>query len=77
MKKRYLFLLLAGVLSLASCKNNKKNNNNNDTPSGSSGTVTAVSLDKQQMDVIIGKRSSDITVTVTGEGDYGWISSQS
>ena len=70
MKKRYLFLLLAGVLSLASCKNNKKNNNNNDNPSGSSGTVTAVSLDKQQMDVIIGKRSSDITVTVTGEGDY-------
>lgn len=62
MKKRSLFLLLAGMLSLASC--GKKDV----TPPG--GSVSSVSISQESMEVQLGKRSSDITVTVSGEGDY-------
>ena len=62
MRKRSLVLLLASVLSLASC------NINNVTPPG--GTVSSVSISQSTIDVQLGKRSSDVTVTVEGEGDY-------
>lgn len=62
MRKRSLVLLLASVLSLASC--GKKNV----TPPG--GTVSSVALSQSTIDVQLGKRSSDVTVTVEGEGDY-------
>ena len=62
MKKSYLVLLLAGVLSLASCA--EKNGDN------ASGTVSAVSLSQASMDVQVGKRSGDITVNLAGEGEF-------
>ena len=62
MRKRSLVLLLASVLSLASC--GKKET----TPLG--GTVNSVSLSTSAIDVQLGKRSSDVTVTVEGEGDF-------
>ena len=64
MKKRYLFLLLAGVLSLASCQGGKKGNNK------VNGSVKSVSLSQESMDVQVGKRSGDVTVTLAGEGEF-------
>lgn len=64
MKKRLLPLLLAGLmtLGLAGCDDSE------DVPLN--GSVSEVSLSQNSIDVQLGKRSSDVTVTVTGEGDY-------
>ena len=64
MKKRLLPLLLAGLmtLGLAGCDDSE------DVPLN--GNVSEVSLSQNSIEVQLGKRSSDVTVTVTGEGDY-------
>ena len=62
MKKRSLFLLLIGALSLVGCE--KKG----DAPPG--GTVSSVSISQPSIEVQLGKRSTDVTVTVDGEGDF-------
>lgn len=62
MKKRSLFLLLAGMLTLASC--GKKD----ETPPG--GSVSSVSISQPSIEVKSGKRSTDVTVTLEGEGEY-------
>ena len=63
MKKRLLFLLLTGVLSLSGCGKKKQ-----ETPPG--GTVSGVSLSESALNVQKGKRSEDVTVTIAGEGDF-------
>lgn len=50
------------ALTLASC--GKKNA----TPPG--GTVSSVSISQSSIEVQIGKRSTDVSVTIEGEGDY-------
>ena len=63
MNKKLLILLAASVLTLGSCT--KKNNN-----SQNNGSVSSVSLSQETMEVQLGKRSSDIKVTLAGEGDF-------
>ncbi len=65
MRKSTLVLILAGVLSLASCKNSPKDKQNQ-----SSGAITGISLSQSEMEVQRGKRSSDVTVTLDGEGEF-------
>ena len=64
MRKSAFILLLASVLSLASCNGKNKNQ----TEEG--GKINSVSLSQSEMEVYFGKRSSDITVTVDGEGEF-------
>ena len=64
MRKSAFILLLASVLSLASC-NGKNKNQTHDT-----GTVSSVSLSESEKEVYLGKRSSDVTVTIAGEGEF-------
>ena len=64
MRKSTFILLLASVLSLASCKNGKKNQ----TPVG--GVVNGISLSQSEMEIQVGKRSADVTVTLDGEGEF-------
>ena len=63
MRKSSLILLLASVLSLASC-----DGLNEQTPLG--GKINSISLSQSEMEVYFGKRSSDVTVTIDGEGDF-------
>lgn len=64
MKKRLLPLLLAGLmtLGLAGCDDGE------DVPLD--GKVNQVSLSQESIEVQLGKRSSDVTVNITGEGNY-------
>ena len=63
MKKRSLFLLLAGMLTLASC-------GKNDNSTSDHGKVSSVSISQPSIEVQIGKRSTDVAVSLEGEGDY-------
>ena len=67
MKKSLFVLLIASVLSLASCDKNPQRQKNKDSLGGS---INAVSLSQESIDVNIGKRSSDVTVTIDGEGNF-------
>ena len=61
MKKRSLFLLLASALTLASC-------GKDEVPPG--GQVDSVSISQSSIEVQSGKRSTDVTVTLEGKGEY-------
>ena len=64
MNKRLLILLAASVLTFASCS--IKNNNNKNA----NGTVSSVSISQESIEVQLGKRSSDVKVSLSGEGDF-------
>ena len=66
MRKRLFVLLLASVLSLASC--NKKSEKNEEPKY--EGVVSSVTLSQRDIEIFAGKRSGDITVTVNGEGSF-------